>query len=47
MRLNIKICKCLVLNLTNTSKFKLFEVLGHGSERQLEVGENLNKGGEG
>ena len=36
--LNIKICKCLVSNQTNHP----LEVVGRGSETQLQVGENLN-----
>ena len=41
--LNIKICKCLVLNLTNMSNFQPREVVYRGSEIQPQVVENLNK----
>ena len=43
MCLNIKLCKCLVSNQTNMSKFHSLEVVGRGSETQLQVNENLNK----
>ena len=35
-------CTCLVLNQTHMSNFYPLEVLGRGSETQLQVGENLN-----
>ena len=35
--------KCLVSNETNMSIFCSLEVVGRGSETQLQVGENLNK----
>ena len=38
--LNIKICTCLVSNETNISNFHRPEVVGRGSETQLQVGEN-------
>ena len=40
--LNIKICKCVVLNSTNMSNFHPLEVVDRGSETQLQVGENLS-----
>ena len=40
MTVNTKICKCLVLNLRNMSIFHPLEVVGRGSETQLQVGEN-------
>ena len=40
--INIKICKCLVSNWTNTSNFHPLEVVGRGSETQLQVGESIN-----
>ena len=40
--LSIKICKGLVANLINKSNFHPLEVMGRGSETQLQVGENLN-----
>ena len=43
MRLNIKIFKYLCPNLRNMSNFRPLEVVGRGSETQLQVGENLNK----
>ena len=39
----MKICKCLVPNWTNMSNFQQLEVVGRGSETQLQVAENLNK----
>ena len=42
MYLDIKVCRLLVTNKKNTSNFHPLEVLGRGSETQLEVGENLN-----
>ena len=39
---NIKICKCLVSYETNTSNSHSLEVVGRGSETQLQVGEKLN-----
>ena len=41
MCLNIKSCKCLISNYTNMSNFKPLEVVGRGSETQLQVGENV------
>ena len=35
--------KCFVSNKTNASNFNPLEVVGGGSETQLQVGENLNK----
>ena len=43
MCLNINICKCSVSNQTNTSNFHPLEVVGRGSETQLQVGENFKK----
>ena len=43
MYLNIKICKYLCSNQTNMSNFQPLEVVGRGSETQLQVGENFNK----
>ena len=43
MCLNIKIYKYFSSNLTNMSNFQPLEVVGGGSETQLQVGENLNK----
>ena len=40
--LNIKICKCLDTNQTNMSHFHSLEVVGRGSETQLQVSENFN-----
>ena len=40
MTVNTKICKCSVLNLRNMSNFHPLEVVGRGSETQLQVGEN-------
>ena len=40
--LNIKILKCLVLNLTNMSNLHQREAVGRGSETQLQVDENVN-----
>ena len=34
-----KICKCLVLNSTNISNFQPLEVVCHGRQTQLQVGE--------
>ena len=42
MCLNIKIIKCLVLKLTNMSNFHQLEVVGRGSETQLQVSEKLD-----
>ena len=40
---HLKICECFGLKLnTNTSNFHPLEVVGRGSETQLQVGENLN-----
>ena len=41
--LNIKICKCSVSHWTNMSNFHQLEVVGRGSETQLQVDENLKK----
>ena len=35
-------CKCLVSYSTNISNYHPLEVVGRGSETQLQVGENLN-----
>ena len=43
MCLNIKICKYLSSNSTNMGNFWPLEVVGRGSETQLQVAENLNK----
>ena len=40
--LDIKISKCLASNYTNKSTFHPLEVVGRGSETQLQEGENLN-----
>ena len=40
--LKIKICKCLISNLTNMSDFQPIEIVGCGSETQSQVGDNLN-----
>ena len=42
MCLNIRNRKCLVSNYTNISNFKPLEVVGRGSETQLQVAGNLN-----
>ena len=39
--LNRTICKLYVTNLTNMSNFHQLEVVGHGSDTQLQGGENL------
>ena len=36
-----KICKCLITNFKNMSKFHPLEVVDRGSETLLQVGENL------
>ena len=36
MCLAIKICKCLVSNYTNVNHFQPLEVVGRGSETQLQ-----------
>ena len=41
--LKIKIFKCLVSKLTNISNCHPFDVVGRGSETQLQMGENLNR----
>ena len=41
--LNIKICKYLCSNYTNMSNFQPLDVVGRGSETQLQVGENFKK----
>ena len=38
------VCKCFVSNQANMGMFHPLEVVGCGSETQLEAGENLNKG---
>ena len=43
MCLNIKIWKYLCLNLANMSNFHRLEVVGRGSDTQLQVGENLKQ----
>ena len=43
MCLNIKICKCLVLNEANINNFQPLEVLGRDNEKQLLEGEHLYK----
>ena len=42
MSLNIKICKCLGLNITKMGNFQPLEVVDRGSETQPQVVENLN-----
>ena len=37
-----RFAKCSVSNLTNISYFQQLEVVGRGSEIQLQVGETLN-----
>ena len=37
-----QVLKCLVQNETNITNFHPLEVVGRGSETQLQVGENLN-----
>ena len=41
--LNIKMCKCFVQDETDMSKFHRLEVVGRGSETQLQAGKKLNK----
>ena len=43
MCLNIKICKFFCPDETKMSDLQSLEVVGRGSETQLQVGENLNK----
>ena len=43
MCLKIRICKYVCSNLTNMSNFQPLEVVGRGSETQLQVAENLSK----
>ena len=43
MRLNITICKYLCLNQANISIFRTLEVVGRGSETQLQVGKHFNE----
>ena len=43
MCLNIKICKYYKSNYTNVGYFQPLEVVGHGSETQLQVAEKFNK----
>ena len=38
----VQICKCGVPNLTNMSNFHPLEIVGRGSETQLQVGKNLS-----
>ena len=40
---NIRICEYFVSKETNVSNFHPLEVVGRGSETQLQVSENLNK----
>ena len=40
--LNIKICECLVYNLTNMSNFQPLEIVDCDSETQPQVVGNLN-----
>ena len=42
MTVNITICKYLGLKLKKYEYFHPFEVVGRGSETQLQVGEKLN-----
>ena len=42
MCLKIRISKCSVSNQTNVSNFHPLEVVGRGSDAQLQVDENLN-----
>ena len=42
MRLYIRIYNFLVAHATNLGNFHLLEVVGRGSETQLQVSENLN-----
>ena len=42
MCLKIKICKSLISTETIMHNFHPLEVVGHGSETHLQVGENLN-----
>ena len=39
---NINISKCLVSNKQNLGDFDPLEIVGRGSETQIQVGENLN-----
>ena len=43
MWLSLNNCERLVPNLTNMCNFHPLEVVGRGSDTQLQVGENLNK----
>ena len=43
MCLNIKICKYLCSNETDMNNFQPLDVVGCGSETQLQVAENFNK----
>ena len=43
MCFNITIIKCCVSDWTDMSNFHPLEVVGRGSEKQLQVGENLYK----
>ena len=38
----MKVCKCLISIWTKMSKFLPVEIVGRGSETQLQVSENLN-----
>ena len=40
--LNNNTCKCLVSNLTNMNNDHPLEIVGRGSDTQLQVGENSN-----
>ena len=40
---NIKICEYLFPNLSNLNISNFHQVVGRGSETQLQMGENLNK----
>ena len=42
MCFNIKICRCLVSNLTNVGNFHPLEVVERGSETQLQLERKLN-----
>ena len=39
----MQMCKCLVSHLAGMSNFHPLEVVGRGSEPQLQVGENFSK----
>ena len=40
---NVRLTECFDSDCTNMSHFHPIEVVGRGSETQLQVGENLNK----